>query len=175
MGVLATVAVGRTALRRLATVAEVDELTGLGNRRRLHREVARGTQRGRCAWVAFCDLDHFKAVNDGHGHDAGDTVLRAVGEVLSRSIRPGDVVCRVGGDEFVVVLWDCNATAAAAVMERIRRRVAEVVPGVGCTMSVGLTPLGAAGTLSDAVVNADRALRSAKDLGRNCVVTRPTT
>jgi diguanylate cyclase (GGDEF)-like protein len=171
MGAVATAAVGRTRMRHLLAAVELDDLTGLGNRRRLQQVAASPACAGRTAWVAFGDLDRFKAVNDTRGHHAGDIVLRGVADVLRRSVRPGDVVCRVGGDEFVIVLWSCSASEATRVMDRVRRRLAAAVTDAPCTMSVGLAPLRADGRLAAAVVAADQALVAAKQAGGDRVVT----
>jgi len=174
-----------TAWGRLSR-CDVDPLTGLGNRRvvdRLGRDLWRGALRvpARQVWVAYGDLDGFKQVNDAFGHRCGDAVLVATAEVLRAATRTGDVVSRVGGDEFVVVLADTTGTDAPAVVHRLRRRLAGNPRLRGCTMSFGLVPLVCPGSgphrgtrrsrvaLADAVDRADGALRLAKRLGGNQV------
>jgi len=178
-----------TAWGRLSR-CDVDPLTGLGNRRvvdRLGRDLDRGAARvsTRQVWVAYGDLDGFKQVNDALGHRCGDAVLVATAAELRAATRTGDVVSRVGGDEFVVVLADTADVDAPAVVDRLTRRLADNPRMRGCTMSFGLVPLVCPGegphlgdgdsraALANAVDRADQALRLAKQLGGNrvCVNT----
>jgi diguanylate cyclase (GGDEF)-like protein len=105
-----------------------DSLTGLLNTRALQevaeRERVRARDTGRPISIAFLDLDGFKQINDSHGHVVGDDVLRTFGEAISTSVRTTDVVGRVGGDEFTLILPDTNPFEAAAILRRIRHRVA---------------------------------------------------
>lgn len=156
---------------RLAALVDADPLTGLANR----RVVAQLEQMtDSVVWVAYADLDRFKCVNDHHGHAAGDLLLQVVANLLRRSVRPGDVVVRMGGDEFVVVLVDCSRPEAVEVMARVQRSLARGV--VGCTLSVGLSEVvvgaGADGVtaLRGAVCAADAALSEAKRRGGGSVV-----
>jgi diguanylate cyclase (GGDEF)-like protein len=159
------------AMRHLALT---DELTGLPNRRdvlqRLDQMLARG---GRCA-LLIVDLDHFKRINDTHGHAAGDGVLRAAAAVLRDAGRAPIAMGRLGGEEFVLVLPDADLASATALAERVRRAiegadVAAWVPDGHVTTSVGVT-IGAPGELaSDLLRRADRALYQAKARGRNRV------
>jgi GGDEF domain-containing protein len=102
-------AAARAEMAVLAAHAEIDPLTELLNRRGFERElkraIAHGKRYGTRAALIYLDLDHFKPVNDRHGHAAGDAVLRAVAEVLTRHVRASDLVARLGGDEFAVMLW----------------------------------------------------------------------
>lgn len=178
-----------TAWGRLSR-CDVDPLTGLGNRRvvdRLGRDLHRGAARvpARQVWVAYGDLDGFKQVNDALGHSCGDAVLVETAAELRAATRTGDVVSRMGGDEFVVVLADTADVDAPAVVHRLRRRLADNPRMRGCTMSFGLVPLVCPGVgprhgasdsraaLTNAVDRADGALRLAKQLGGNrvCVDT----
>ncbi|MCB1998751.1 MAG: GGDEF domain-containing protein, partial [Rhodoferax sp.] len=157
------------AMRRLA---HTDELTGLPNRRdvlaRLEAWLARGTP---CA-LLIIDLDHFKRINDTHGHPAGDAVLRAAAEVLRVEGAPPAAAGRLGGEEFALVLPAADGDQAAAVAERLRAAVQaldlqHVVPGGPVTTSVGLTLSQPGDGLSDLLRRADRALYRAKANGRN--------
>ena len=118
------------------------------------------------------DVDHFKQVNDQHGHAAGDRVLAFVGEVLRRHLREGDLAVRMGGEEFAVLLQGMHPSAAQAVAERLRNdleRLAAQRTGLPITASLGLSCLTAGQhlTLDTLLQRADQALYRAKDLGRN--------
>lgn len=168
----------------LAEAANTDPLTGLLNRRgfeaanaamRARRGPARAALRPNPGTgVVLIDLDHFKRINDTHGHDTGDQVLRAFGEVLRRSVRAGDVVGRLGGEEFGVLLPDTDRADAHALCERIRREVERlnfVLDGrrLTVTASFGLhwVPQQRLGDLNEWLRLADEALYRAKQRGRN--------
>ncbi|WP_375402536.1 diguanylate cyclase [uncultured Sphingomonas sp.] len=164
----------------LARAAATDPLTGLANRRafdtaldRMLGESAGGSgDGGEAGCVAIIDLDHFKLVNDRHGHDAGDRVLVAVGQCARGSLRDGDLIARLGGEEFGVLLPGADLQNAAAVCERLRRTVETLsvpVPGgmLGVTTSVGLAPVAAGVTRATVLRMADEALYRAKAEGRN--------
>ena len=110
-------------------LAVVDELTGLYNRRYFDRHLSlmftKAQQQGRHMAVMMLDLDYFKAVNDTHGHGAGDEVLKEFALRLQRNIRGVDLACRYGGEEFVVLMPDTDAAIAGAVAERVRAAVAD--------------------------------------------------
>jgi diguanylate cyclase (GGDEF)-like protein len=158
-----------------------DPLTGLYNRRylteMLEREIRRAVRAEQSLGVLMLDLDHFKKFNDTYGHEAGDTVLREMAAFLSKSIRVEDVVCRFGGEEFVVILPTADLTAAHARAERIRSKLRERTvlhqgQSLGMiTISEGVATLPQHGTspkdLSEA---ADAALYRAKREGRDRVV-----
>ncbi|MBX3621677.1 MAG: GGDEF domain-containing protein [Rhizobacter sp.] len=164
-------------------LAMTDELTALPNRRaalaELEVQLARATPD--CA-LLLADIDLFKAINDNHGHLAGDQILRAVGEAV-RAIGPevatsAACLARFGGEEFVAVLPKVGLDDAVAAAERFRERVAALdvsrwTPGRHVTISVGVTRLVAGDTLSSLLRRADEALYAAKAAGRNCVVVRP--
>lgn len=158
--------------------ARRDQLTGLGNRREVERRwpelLQRVRQQGTPLSVAMLDLDHFKQVNDRHGHAVGDRVLVALAAVLRAGTRGSDLVARVGGEEFLLALPDAGPEGAAEICERLRAQVEAgdwqaLAPGLRVTLSVGLTstPPYDAETLS---LRADAALYRAKEAGRNRVV-----
>ncbi|WP_242658339.1 histidine kinase N-terminal 7TM domain-containing diguanylate cyclase [Klenkia brasiliensis] len=164
----------------LAEEAVRDPLTGLHNRRHLDRELDRavaaaGPGTGAVAVVAV-DVDHFKSVNDRWGHAAGDDVLRSVADELRASARAEDVVARVGGEEFVLVLAGTDSRTAAGRAEELRARCAARVHAVptgslGLTVSIGVAVADAAGDRGGTVLaRADRALYAAKAAGRDRVV-----
>jgi diguanylate cyclase (GGDEF)-like protein len=168
-------------LRESLQIASVrDPLTGLFNRRYLSEawelESARSLREGRPIALLMIDIDHFKRFNDTYGHEAGDQVLKLVGEVLLKGTRAGDVVCRFGGEEFIVVLNDAHDENALMRAEALRNAVkmialpygAELVGSV--TVSIGLATFPLAGTTFDAVQRAaDAALYRAKAAGRDRV------
>jgi len=165
------------ARRDAVRMATTDALTGIHNRRGLlalaDREVKLAVRGARpLAAIAF-DLDHFKRVNDTHGHAEGDRVLRAVAEAVLKEIRTTDLFGRVGGEEFLLVLPETSPEAAAQLAERIRLRLTrEVVvghPPAPVTASLGVARLDGTGTLESLQSDADAALYRAKQGGRNRV------
>ena len=165
---------------RLQDQAVRDALTGLFNRRylgeTLERELARSTREGRPLSLVLLDVDRFKALNDAHGHAAGDQVLQALGRLLAEQSRQGDVACRHGGDEFVVLLPGAPADAARARAELWREAFAALrLPFAGgplsATLSLGVAGFPAhAGGADELLRRADAALYEAKRRGRNVVV-----
>ena len=166
----------RQANDLLATLSTIDGLTRLPNRIHWEQAVANEFQRcrriGHASAVMMLDIDHFKAVNDLHGHQTGDTALREVATVLRDTLRLHDVPGRYGGEEFGVVLPGIDLEGAAAIAERIRRRiemsVLEQTRGVRVTASSGSAALEAEDHDHGAwIARADRALYAAKAAGRN--------
>lgn len=167
----------RTELRYRA-VANRDPLTEIDNRRAFmtgaQERLAACALAGRSAAVLLCDLDHFKRLNDEHGHATGDAALVAFGRVLTRSVRQLDVCGRIGGEEFACLLVDADASVAAQVAERIRHECAELslqASGpVGISVSIGLAASEQAGyDLPLLLARADQALYRAKAGGRDRV------
>jgi diguanylate cyclase (GGDEF)-like protein len=135
---------------QLVDMSSRDALTGLANRRSfelaLGREVDRVARSGEPALLLMVDIDHFKRVNDSHGHAAGDLVIRAVAQALTDSIRPMDLVARIGGEEFAVLLPNCPAAFGPQVAARVRQRVARTavaLPSDGQTLAVTVSVGGA--------------------------------
>ncbi|MEZ5811523.1 MAG: PleD family two-component system response regulator [Rhizobiaceae bacterium] len=163
-------------------LAVTDGLTGLHNRRYLDSHLQalfeRAVSRGRPLSVLMADLDRFKAINDTHGHDAGDQVLKEFANRLRKSVRGMDLACRYGGEEFVVVMPDTDPDVAKTVAERVRSATAgapfETASGrIEVTVSVGLSSLIApADTIPALMKRADIALYEAKNGGRNRVVAK---
>ena len=157
--------------RHFAQLALCDALTGVGNRRRLDRDLAIEANNGDApVAVIMVDVDHFKRINDDHGHDAGDQALRAVADVLRSEVRAGDVVYRYGGEEFCVLLAHTNTAEAAQVAERIRFAVSRMALAVDepLTVSIGVA-LGKGAHVSQTMLRADEALFKSKDAGRDRV------
>ena len=163
-------------------LAITDPLTGLHNRRYMESHVTslveQALARGKPLALLVVDIDYFKAVNDAHGHDAGDDVLREFATRVKKSIRGIDLACRYGGEEFVIVMPETDMAVAAIVAERIRRRIAgepfSIRAGAAAldvTISVGLAALaGVSDTAAAILKRADQALYRAKRDGRNRVV-----
>jgi diguanylate cyclase (GGDEF)-like protein len=159
--------------------ARNDPLTGLLNRRgfdeRMTAELARASRSAENIAVVTFDIDRFKQINDTAGHEAGDHVLVRVGATLREHARAADVVARVGGEEFAVVLPGCTGGEAAAVAERIRKQLAGAPPaGVpAATVSAGVAAARAPADLSRLLRASDAALYAAKQAGRNRVALAP--
>ncbi|MBD0330803.1 MAG: diguanylate cyclase [Thermoleophilia bacterium] len=160
--------------------ALVDALTGLANRRRaeeaLARELARADRYATPVSIVLADLDDFKAVNDGHGHEAGDEVLRACAAVLAAGVRAVDLPARWGGEEFLLLLPDTDAAGAAAVAERLRAALAStrmLLPDgavARVAASFGVASFPPAGSREELLAGADAALYEAKRAGKDRVV-----
>jgi len=150
----------------------------LTERAREHVERQRLEPAHRAVWVII-DLDHFKAINDRHGHAAGDSVLVDLAALLRRHVRQGDSLGRCGGEEFAILVDGSTAAAAAGVVERLRQEFAAIAhPGAAgspfqATLSAGLAALRPGMTLADWREAADRALYAAKGGGRNRVAVGP--
>jgi two-component system cell cycle response regulator len=163
-------------------MALTDQLTGLHNRRYMTRHLATSlaSAAGSGKGLAFLiiDVDHFKLVNDSHGHDVGDEILREFASRISANIRGIDLACRFGGEEFVVVMPDTDVSLACTVAERLRKSVETTpfeisrAPGkLGITISIGIAGSEGPGDTADALLRrADQALYRAKREGRNRVV-----
>jgi two-component system, cell cycle response regulator len=163
-------------------MAITDALTGLFNRRYMETHLGtlmeQAASRGKPLALLILDIDYFKSINDGHGHDAGDDVLREFSLRIRKSIRNIDLACRYGGEEFVIVMPETDIAVAAMVAERIRRRIAtepfaiqEGARNLDVTISIGIAALaGPADTAAAVLKRADTALYRAKRDGRNRVV-----
>ncbi len=162
-------------------MAITDALTGLYNRRYMESHlgslVEQALSRSKPLTVLVLDIDYFKSINDTHGHDAGDDVLREFAIRVRKSIRGIDLACRFGGEEFVVVMPETDLAVATMVAERLRRRIAsEPFPiqqgarNTEVTISIGIAALGSADNAATVLKRADQALYRAKRDGRNRVV-----
>jgi diguanylate cyclase (GGDEF)-like protein len=169
----------RGMMSQLEDLAATDELTGLCNRRhflRLASHELSSLSGGRQHGLALLDLDHFKRINDAHGHAAGDRVLQTFAAVALACLREVDVVARYGGEEFVLLLPNTQADQLSACCERLREAFSRAEPlGVkvhGLSVSIGMTLLNVNDDLDEALQRADQALYQAKRDGRNrCAAT----
>lgn len=175
----------RYGLSKAKLLSETDELTGLLNMRGFaiaaNRLFGQALRYKRAASVLMIDSDNLKAVNDSHGHEAGNRLLRQLTRLVQAELRYTDVLARYGGDEFIVLLPETPAKGALEVADRIREAVAGIpleLDGkrVGCTVSIGVAAHPADGSTLDAVAaRADRAMYQAKQAGRNRVVLFDST
>lgn len=170
----------RSANSRINQLSRLDSLTGLANRRefdyRLADEVARCQRRPRPLSLIFCDIDHFKAVNDTHGHAAGDAVLAGLADVLRAGVRETDLAARIGGEEFAVVVAEGPLDAARALAERLRSALAAQIMdpiGAAVTASFGVAERRSGESAVELLARADAALYAAKRSGRNRVHADP--
>jgi diguanylate cyclase (GGDEF)-like protein len=176
---------GVTALLTgLKSKANTDELTGLLNRRAIlqsvQNEIERAIRTQRPIAFLMYDLDHFKGVNDTYGHPAGDSVLQGIADIAQATFRKIDIIGRLGGEEFLVVLPESDQNDARAAAERFRSAVAEhkFVAGyqrIGITISIGIfvpDTVTNSITVRNVMEATDKALYAAKNAGRNCVVVQ---
>lgn len=168
--------------KELERLSQYDELTGLCNRRHFmglaRHELGRSQRYGGKLSLLMVDIDHFKRVNDSHGHRTGDLVLAAVSEQIRKALRDADIAGRLGGEEFAVMLPETGLGGAILVAERLRQQIATQAIDIGdgqtlqCTLSIGVACLDDATIdLEKLLHRADTALYSAKNGGRNKVVS----
>jgi diguanylate cyclase (GGDEF)-like protein len=162
--------------RQFEHIATIDGLTGLRNRRWLDdtfpRQLERAARLNQPAAVLVIDVDHFKTLNDRHGHLTGDAVLCRVSQLLTRHLRPADLVARYGGEEFAVMLPDTDIATARLIADRLRETIASDASGPSSslpavTVSVGLAANQPGDTVTALLRRADEALYRAKRDGRN--------
>ena len=175
------ISASRAMEQELRTLASRDPLTGTANR--LHfanmaaREIEQARRHARELSVAMLDVDHFKAVNDNHGHACGDAALRQVVEATTGELRIADVLGRVGGEEFAILLPETGLEPAAAIAERIREVISEQTfawdgQTFELTVSIGVSIWDTdENTIEEALTRADKNLYAAKENGRNNVVS----
>lgn len=165
--------------RQLAFCARSDPLTGLANRRslceRFEQERQRSLRNGTPLSLILCDIDHFKSINDTHGHECGDYVLRKLADLLRTSVRAQDTVCRWGGEEFLLLLPDTDEKGATRLAEKLRRLMEEYMfsyhgMSISVTLCFGVHQCGREGHTDYHIRKADRKLYMAKEQGRNRVV-----
>lgn len=165
--------------RRLEMMATTDKLTGLANRQAydlLMTQALKDSQRsGETMSLLLFDIDNFKVINDKHGHLAGDHVITKVGEIAKEALRASDIVCRWGGEEYIVLLNKCAEEDAKHLAEKLRQAIADAeidfeAMRIKTTASFGITQYKPGDSQDTILSRADRALYAAKDAGRNQVV-----
>ena len=162
---------------QLETLATIDDLTQIYNRRKFfelaNKEISRNARYKHDLTMIIIDIDHFKKINDLHGHQIGDEVLKRLTSTISSLIRDTDIFGRIGGEEFSLILPETPKQAAKEFAERMRRCIAnEKYPNIeSITISMGLTQLYDDDTYESAFSRADIALYAAKNSGRNCIVS----
>ncbi|GAB6137715.1 GGDEF domain-containing protein [Halanaerobaculum tunisiense] len=164
------------ANKRIENLLRTDELTELSNRRHFmeyfKKMIARSKRYSTSLSLIMCDLDKFKEINDNYGHDIGDKVLKAVGELLKEETREEDMAARVGGEEFSILLTDTSLQNGKVYAERIRKKVSQLdIEEVDrkITLSLGITKLKESDDKESFFKRADEALYKAKNSGRNKV------
>jgi diguanylate cyclase (GGDEF)-like protein len=177
LGTLAKLAGARIGLLRVMAEtqlqASTDNLTGLLNRRSFEQLASAMRRQVTAVAVAMADLDHFKDLNDTYGHETGDRALRLFSQVLSESVRENDLVCRHGGEEFVVALPGCTAQRACEILQALSARLDAAITVAGLpkfTVSVGVVEAGPQESLPATLARADVALFEAKRDGRDRVI-----
>ena len=159
----------------LTSLSFTDTLTGVYNRRyfkkKAEEEIEQSKRLDRRFSIIMLDLDHYKNINDNFGHDVGDVVLKTVSRRIMEKIRKADTLARWGGEEFVIILADITCQQAAAIAEKLRKRImkTEIPVAGGVTASFGVTDYKDEDTVDDLIQRADRMLYLAKLEGRNCV------
>lgn len=167
--------------RKITDLAAIDDLTRILNRRfglrRLNEEFSRSVRHGVPISILMTDIDHFKSFNDTYGHDAGDKVLVTIASTIEQNLRAGDVLCRYGGEEFMITATGTGLHDGAKLAERLRRilettRVLWGPQDLSVSVSIGLAtwPMTRVSTSEELVTAADKALYAAKEWGRNQVV-----
>jgi diguanylate cyclase (GGDEF)-like protein len=168
-----------SAMQKLSDLAMRDDLTGLYNRRYVMEVLTRQkalADRGHVGFtLCYCDLDHFKRINDRYGHQRGDDVLREFGALADQVVRSVDFVARFGGEEFLLVLVDADAEEARRVAARLGDRTRGLPldarqPEHHLTVSVGIAEFHPGEGIEDVIQRADRALYQAKSSGRDLIV-----
>lgn len=168
----------RAVLEKQRHKALHDPLTELPNREyyneRAHYEYQRWQRYSRPLTLAVFDIDHFKKINDGHGHQAGDRVLKVIGRSVAKRLREVDFFCRFGGEEFVALMPETSLVDAMPVLDTIRAAIANAAfnykdQPISITLSIGVTEFKTGDDLETAFARADEALYAAKSSGRNCI------
>lgn len=173
----------RDNVQSVIELAAIDSLTGLGNRRIFEKQLAemldRSAHGGRALSLMMLDIDHFKAVNDRYGHDAGDHVLKTLAQRIRSVLRRSDSICRYGGEEFIVLLPDTSLAAGRVIAERVRAAIEAAAfsldaagdQTIPVTISIGLAARGDDANAEALLRQADKALYASKTAGRNRVTT----
>ncbi|MBS1169170.1 MAG: hypothetical protein H6R01_88 [Burkholderiaceae bacterium] len=168
--------------QKLEAMAMTDTLSGLSNRRHFiecaAHEIERARRYSRPLALVMFDIDHFKNINDSYGHQCGDEVIKSIGHTLRAGLREQDIISRIGGEEFAILMPETSGEKAIEAAERLRelqqsaRTTCADDVEIGCTASFGVTELNAGdASIYDMLPRADKAMYAAKNAGRNCVVS----
>ncbi len=169
--------------RELAELADTDQLTMLNNRRAMQRHLKKAVinsiHNNQPFTIAMADIDHLKQVNDQHGHQAGDAVLKTVSSIFNKNLRSNDIIFRWGGDEFLVLMNHSNEQSAYEAMEKIRKLIEETSIDIGdkekrVTVTIGIEQYDNNLGINHCMEKADDALYAGKNRGKNRVVTAST-
>lgn len=160
---------------RMENLAMYDQLTGLLNRRSFENlakpKIERAAYSNQNWSLVLIDVDHFKSINDTYGHDIGDKVLQQISDTIKTSFRSSDLVCRWGGEEFIVYLHETDIESASMLAKRLQQKIKEneFINGTQITVSQGVASFFSGETYEDVIKKADKMLYKAKNCGRNCV------
>jgi len=163
---------------RLETMSTTDELTGTASRQvfdlSLEQAMKRRQRDGAPVAIILLDIDQFKKINDTHGHLKGDMVLQETARIMRSTMRDSDILCRWGGDEFIVLAQNCDLDDAGVIAEKSRDAIEKITPMtlpdiLRVSVSAGVTEIHDSDTMDDAIARADAALYHAKESGRNRV------
>lgn len=157
----------------LHTLSTLDPLTGAYNRRHMEQCLQTVAQSENANAILIIDIDHFKQVNDNFGHDVGDLVLKALVQCLQLHARDNDIVFRMGGEEFMMLLPATSIIQAKSFAQQLRKHIALITIGTTeqtITASIGISEIGQHGCIKSALKSADTCLYQAKEMGRNCVI-----
>lgn len=162
----------QTYIRKLEYKTQIEPFTNLANKdtikQSLCTEIERSRRHEHALSIIFIDIDHFKSINDQHGHQVGDEVIKGISDCIAERVRDSDVLGRFGGDEFIIICPECTGYQAAVIAEQIRKNISNLtIHDLALTISLGITECQNQDTVKTLLDRADRALYEAKEDGRN--------
>lgn len=164
----------QTYIRKLEYKTQIEPFTNLANKDTIKQSLSTEIQRSRrhenALAIIFIDIDHFKTINDQHGHQIGDEVLKAISDCIAERVRNSDLLGRFGGDEFIIICPECTGYQATVIAEQIRKNISNLkIHDLAITISLGITECQNQDTVKSLLERADRALYKAKEDGRNTI------